>query len=378
MCKGKVRAYRPALASARNAALRRRFVQAARYLVALLVTLVLVATVLPMSRSGAWWIRVFDFPRVQVLSLALLTTVALLVLPARSRRWKLLGLLSLLACGVLQSVEIVPYTPLWPTKSENGSTEAANQVSMLVANVKMENREPERLLAVIEEEDPDIIVIVEPDSWWQEQLQELEVRWPHTISAPLPNTYGMLVYSRLALHGQRVRYLVEADIPSAVAEVELPSGARFDLHVVHPKPPAPAESKDTDERDAELLIVGDLVADRDRPSVVAGDLNDVAWSGTTHLFLEISGLLDPRIGRGLYSSFHADHWFLRWPLDHVFHSEHFLLTSMRRLPAIGSDHFPILVRLALTPIAEEIQERPRPEAEDRVRAKEKIQQGTAK
>ncbi len=247
---------------------------------------------------------------------------------------------------------------------------------MLIANVRMRNRQSDRLLATVYDYDPEIIIVVEPDRWWQEELRELETRWRYVIAEPRDNTYGLLIYSRLPLHSPRVRHLIEPEVPSAEAQVELLSGARFDLHVLHPKPPAPAESKDTDERDAELLIVGDEVAKRGRPAVVAGDLNDVAWSRTTNLFLDISGLLDPRIGRGLLSSYHAEYTFLRWPLDHVFHSEDFLLARMRRLPPIGSDHFPIFVELALTPAAAELQDAPQADQEQEKRAREKIEKAT--
>ena len=54
---------------------------------------------------------------------------------------------------------------------------------------------------------------------------------------------------------------------------------------------------------------------------------------------------DPRVGHGFYNSFHAGHWWLRWPLDHVFYSPDFLLHRLQRLPAFGSDHFPILIEL---------------------------------
>lgn len=35
---------------------------------------------------------------------------------------------------------------------------------------------------------------------------------------------------------------------------------------------------------------------------------------------------------------------MRYPLDHVFASQHFFLVELRPLPDIGSDHFPLFAR----------------------------------
>jgi endonuclease/exonuclease/phosphatase (EEP) superfamily protein YafD len=100
------------------------------------------------------------------------------------------------------------------------------------------------------------------------------------------------------------------------------------------------------------------------PCIVFGDLNDVAWSHTTELFRKTSRLLDPRRGRGFYSTFSAHHWFIRFPLDYVFCSEHFGLINMKRLPKNGSDHFATFTHLLFQAGLKNVQEPPKADAEE--------------
>jgi endonuclease/exonuclease/phosphatase (EEP) superfamily protein YafD len=181
----------------------------------------------------------------------------------------------------------------------------------------------------------------------------------------------MHVYSRLPITDSQIDFLVEPDIPSMHTSVSLPSGPKIRTHFLHPAPPSPTENEESSERDAELIIVAKSVAEADVPVIVAGDLNDVAWSETTRLFRKISGLLDPRVGRGMFNTFHADFWFMRWPLDHLFHSDHFTVSRICRLPAFGSDHFALLTELAFEDWRSLHQEGLDADAEDRAWAKAK-------
>lgn len=337
-----------------------------------LTGLMVVLTLLPLSRKEAWWVRAAEFPRLQLAAIALLLLVveAIFLDLSRPACWLLMA--ATLACLVYQLWWIVPYTALYPKEVLSSDRRAVEDTLRLMnANVLTPNRNAEALLAMVHEERPDILVAVETDLWWQSRLDALEPEYPHVIKCPLDNLYGMHVYSRLPLEDGAIQFLVEPDVPSIHAAVVLPSGRRLRLHCVHPKPPSPTENPESSERDAELVAVGRAAADSELPVIVMGDLNDVAWSATTRLFRKVSGLLDPRVGRGMYNTFHAKYPPLRWPLDHVFHSDDLTLVQLRRLADFGSDHFPILVELALAPRRSDEQEGLTADGDDHAQATEK-------
>jgi endonuclease/exonuclease/phosphatase (EEP) superfamily protein YafD len=245
---------------------------------------------------------------------------------------------------------------------------------LLISNVRMENREHHRLLEVIRNNEPDLVLVVETDAAWARGLEPLRDMYPHRIEQVQENYYGIILFSRLPLVDPQIKFLVQEDIPSVHTAFELPSGDRIFMHGLHPRPPEPIRDQDSTPRDAELVIVGRAIREAgERPVIVAGDLNDVAWSPTSELFLRLSGLFDPRIGRGFYNSYNADEPLLRWPLDHVFHSHHFQIVDLQRLPNVGSDHFPMLIELKYTPEVPPEQIKPGVASEDLAEADEKIE-----
>lgn len=333
-----------------------------------------VMTALPLLPSNEWWIRIFDFPRAQIA----VAIVVLLVLLGVGRAWRTEGGLLLMAALLLslayQALRILPYTPLHPVElAGRAACPADDRLRYFLANVLYSNREVARLLAAVQTERPDVVLLTETSPWWEAQVAPLARDLPHQVSIPQDNGYGMMLLSRLPLRDGEVRYLVEPDVPSIRATLRLPSGRSITLHGLHPRPPRPGQ--DTAGRDAELVIVGREVRRSGEPTIVAGDMNDVAWSDTTRLFQKVSGLLDPRVGRTLLPTFPAAMPWLRWPLDYVFVSPGFALLELRRLPSIGSDHLPIVVDLCASALAGAQPEAPALSPDARERARDIIREG---
>ncbi|GAB3510664.1 endonuclease/exonuclease/phosphatase family protein [Spirosoma knui] len=333
-------------------------------------------------RLDYWWIRIWDFPHLQLTALTTAGFVGWLVInPVFSWPFGLIPF-GLLAAMLYQGWLIYPYTffhapqvkALKPVGDESAITQ--NRIRLLTSNVFMDNTRTPDVLALIQTHQPDVVLLLETNETWRRALQPIEASYAYRILYPLENTYGMLMYSRLPINHQELRFLIQDDIPSIYTRLALPSGQQIHFFGVHPMPPSPTEHYRSTERDAELLLVGKESRKLDGPIIVAGDLNDVAWSHTTRLFQRVSGLLDPRVGRGLFSTFHARYFFLRWPLDHVFVSHHFQLETLQRLPNCGSDHFPILVSLIYAPTPQAQEETPEPEHDDLSETKKIIDKAT--
>jgi endonuclease/exonuclease/phosphatase (EEP) superfamily protein YafD len=339
-----------------------------------LTVFLIVAIFLPLIKNSFWIFRVFEYPRFQIW---ICTLIILVSWPFTFSEASLASKISavVLAIGFLYlTKKIFPYTTLAPRQMKSVKPgDKSNQLLVFTANVYQDNRKYDRLKSQIKRYDPDIILLVETDEQWKNAMDEFIKTHPEYIGAPLDNTYGMLMYSRLKVVDGKLRYLVEDDIPSIRAVIELPSGKHVDVWAVHPKPPVPGESDDSRAKDSEIMKVAFEVEKAEHPAIVMGDFNDVAWSKVTELFQKTAKLLDPRRGRGFYSTFSAFSWFMRFPLDYIFCSPDFGLIRMRRLPKNGSDHFAVLTHLQFTPRLVAEHEVPHTNAEEREEAKEKAE-----
>ncbi len=303
-----------------------------------------ICPLLPLLPSCHWSVRFFDFVRIQTAVIQILLLVAGFIFwnPLQEIHYILLGPLA----GVLayQLWLIQPYTPFYHRRKPQGKFHK-EKLTLITANVLQTNHNYEQFIEIVKKNVPDIFITMESDQKWEHAVSKAFPEYEHTVKVPLDNFYGMHMYSKLPFKTSEIKYLVEHDIPSIHCELKF-AQQQFNLIAIHPAPPSPTENETSKERDAELMIVGKLCRESKDATVVCGDLNDVVWSKTSRLFTKITGYHDPRVGRGLYPSFHAKYWLLRFPLDHLFYSKDLHVTHMKRLETFGSDHFAMYYKIA--------------------------------
>ena len=331
-------------------------------LLAGLILALSLGSLLALSKSSHWFVRGWEYPRIQIATMLAAFAVAFSLLHLLGGDWSLWDTLLLVLAGSVAAwhiVRIYVFTPIAtrqvidddPALKGHGET-----IRVITSNVEMENTAYDRFIAMVTEEKPDVVIALETDQNWVDGLAPLRDHFKHFIDIPQDNWYGMVLMTNLELVDHDVRFIVQDDIPSIHARLRAGDHCEFVLRCLHPRPPEPIRGTHATSRDAELVVVGREIEESDEATIVTGDLNDVAWSHTTRLFLRLSEMLDPRRGRGLFTTWPVDHPFWRVPLDHVFHSEHFTFANLRRLPDIGSDHFPICADLVWRASAELHQE----------------------
>ena len=156
--------------------------------------LLTVATALPLVRRDEWWIRVFDFPRLQITVLLAIVLAGYMAFgkPESPLEFVYVGALALALLH--QAYRMYPYTPLHGRQVQGSRRATAeSSASLLFANVLMTNRSAPALLEIIRIQDPVVVLAVETDAWWEGALRPLERTYPHRVKQPQDNTYGMLL-----------------------------------------------------------------------------------------------------------------------------------------------------------------------------------------
>lgn len=302
-----------------------------------LIIFFIISPFFPATRNPHWFFRTADFIRLQSLLIQLISLGLLFYFEEEFTTFSWILAAALLGSALYQFVKVFPYSFLYPRRKPKENSDG--HVSILAGNVLQTNDCYSKFIDEVNRFSPDLVLVMESNKAWENGLASLEKDYPVTVKVPLENFYGMHLYSKKKLQNVEVKYQIEDDKPSIFFDYYTHNNSPIFFCCLHPAPPSPSENETSKERDAELMVTGKTIRNINKPTVVCGDMNDVVWSRTTRLFKKMTGMIDPRVGRGFFSTFHANYFFLRFPLDHLFHTRDLYVGEMVRSKNFGSDHF---------------------------------------
>jgi endonuclease/exonuclease/phosphatase (EEP) superfamily protein YafD len=303
-------------------------------LLVLCAAIVAVVSLLPLGARLSWMLELTTHFRLQYVAL----TAVLLALLALRRRWAVCALL--VAIGAFSAAPVLPYLPL----SRAQSASVAAPIKVLTVNVSFRQFSARRLLEIVAAADPDVVVVQELTPHAASVLADLDTAFPYHRKFPADGPTGIGVWSRLTLESGTTFALGRA--PAIQARLRAQTGVFtvIGVHLRAPTTPQRAAARNRQLR--ELAARGAAIAE---PLVIAGDFNVSPYSPYFTEWLEESGLQDSRRGRALSISWPTMLPWLGIPIDHVAVNAGFDIVSHRRLPNFESDHYGVLVELALRP-----------------------------
>ncbi len=293
-------------------------------------SLAILGTLLGFAGRLAWWADLFSHFRVQY-SVGLIV-LGILLFVLRRKKWGMvcLGFCSLNLLGIL---------PLF--FSRNAPSDKGEALSVMLINVNSSTGDPERVLALVQRESPDVLVLQEITSAWVKDLALLEDLFPYREVRSRSDNFGIGLYSLHPFSESGIVSIGRAGVPSVTAGLQYQND-NIHLLATHPLPPFGGAY--SHERNDQLLKLPEHV-DSTKPSLLIGDLNTTPWSYTFRDLLKQTGLQNSMKGFGIQPTWPMPNLLFGIPLDHVLHSDHFQMVDRRTGPSVGSDHSPVIVEL---------------------------------
>ena len=283
-----------------------------------------------------WFFDLFSHFRVQY-SLTLFVVVAGLLI---GRQWVAAAVFAVLA--LLNAATVVPlYVGATPP-----STSISHSYRAMLLNVHTQNDQYGEVKQTIQEYKPDLLVLMEINTDWVTALEGLKASHPYAVLRDREDNFGIALFSKLPFKQSEALTIGTIDVPSIRAEIEL-SDTSFTVLGTHPVPPLDAEYSRF--RNDHLAAMRPVVRNSPSPVLVLGDLNITPWSSHFQQLLEETQLQDCSKGRGVQPTWPSFFPIFLIPIDHCLHSTDIAILDIQRGPAVGSDHYSVIVDFAVTP-----------------------------
>lgn len=227
---------------------------------------------------------------------------------------------------------------------ESVSTIKDKSTKIMSVNVWSDNNHYSKLINMVERENPDILVLIEINSKWDNNLKELYAKYSHIHSVNRNDNFGIVfltnyktIKSETKYYGNNLR------TPSIKSKVVI-NDKKYNIISTHPVPPMSAEYYQS--RNDTLLDIAKKEGDNEK-TIIIGDLNNTMWSKNYKDFVKISDFKNTR-QKVDYSWPTIPYLFIFGiPIDHILVPQNTYIVDFKTLDDIGSDHYPILSTIIL-------------------------------
>ena len=318
------------------------------------ITLISGATLVFLLSIAGWfgrlgrYIDLFSGNRMQYLLLGLIMLVpAVLFATSKHGVFRLWPLLMTFLTVIVNAAAVVPWYLSDHTIVPHVS-EPKLSLKLCYLNVLGTNRQYDKVLQFIHEEQPDFALFSEATTTWGSALSVLAADYPHHLRVDRTDfeLFGKhrIQQPNLRLFGEIRGYV---NFMSEIRNTQITSS----LHHAYPRFHY-GERGFTWRNDQLVTGIGHEIAAIDQPLIVIGDLNTDMWSAYFREMMRLAPLRNARKGHGVLLSQGVNHGLiqsvlLRTPIDHCLVSNHFHIEEIRLGPNLGSDHLPLVVRASL-------------------------------
>ena len=254
---------------------------------------------------------------------------------------KLLTPLRLISLSLLlASSNLLWFSQIWSYKSNIHQANDSPSLTVFHANLLSQNRQTQALMALIKNQQPDIIGLQEVNARWLSHFKnELSILYPHVLAIPRKDNFGILLAAKKPFINIKQIQTGPYSTPTIQAQIKVDEKV-IQLLYSHPVPPI--NKRFFQKRNQQLQELAKL-SRLSKNTLLFGDFNSSFGSPLYLKLLKESALTS------------ASAPFSRtWPsslpilgIDHILHSPSLKLINFEVLQDIGSDHLPIMAKFSI-------------------------------
>ena len=217
-------------------------------------------------------------------------------------------------------------------------------IKLLLTNVRSKNNQYNRVIDLVEAEEPDLVFLQEVTDAWVTGMAPLLEKYPYAYAEPRAGSFGLAVFSKIPF--ESVQHVDSPPLahPTIVATIMVNDAP---LSIVSTHPMVPIGRRNYEVRNAQLQSIAELVNETSGKLVLLGDLNASIWDPRFRQLEVTTGLSNARRGFGVLPTWPTFFPIAMIPIDHALVTDDISVTDIRTAKRIGSDHLPLIVTLTL-------------------------------